>query len=342
MATGKGQVTLRGRFRPGTDVRLVQVRDERVLRAEGGVEVGTATVDDGGAVQFSSGVDVGGRYLVCGYVDGFPLEVRARGREAGDDSELLTQPPIGPDRVRLGDGSWSDERPAAEDAGFGGVGPAPGQHQVPAGTVQRSDTWRGTAHPVDPGERAPYPGQEDVKKGTVQRSDTGIGQATPVVHDVPASQRDVKAGTVQRSSTLEGVATPIPAGDAVEAQKTREAADTKAGIGDPGKAAALPASHRKTKATKQATVKPAARVSPGAPNVRDDTSGLDPQGQPVAADVAAAAGVEPAKKPAEPITTPKKKTAVAKSSRAKSSGSKSSRPARSRARGTTTTTKKEK
>src|SRR5438477_636017 len=45
MASSGGHVVLNGRFKAGTDVRLVQVRDESVLRAEGGEEVATAPVD---------------------------------------------------------------------------------------------------------------------------------------------------------------------------------------------------------------------------------------------------------------------------------------------------------
>jgi hypothetical protein len=36
-------------------VRLVKVKDESVLRAEGGKEVATGTVDDDGVVKFTSG-----------------------------------------------------------------------------------------------------------------------------------------------------------------------------------------------------------------------------------------------------------------------------------------------
>lgn len=262
MATSKGQVTLRGRFPSGSVVKLVKVKHEGVLRAAGGKEIATGTVGDDGSVTFGKDVEVGGRYFVTGYVDGFPLEVRARGGKAGDESAVLSQPPVTADRTRLADGTFLDEPPEQHQAaGFGGVGPAPGQHQVPKGTPQRSDTPRGTAHPVDVNEKAPYPSQSDVGKDVPQRSSTELGQATPIVHDVPASQEDSN-GIPQRSDTPLGVVTPIPAGDAVQAQLDRESADAKAAIGEPGKAAALPAkAASKSAPRKRASAKKPAKKS---------------------------------------------------------------------------------
>lgn len=330
MATAKGQVTLRGRFRPGTEVRLVKVRDEAVLRSEGGKEVATATVDESGTVQFKSGVQVGGRYFVVGQVEGGPLEVRARGRAADDPGEVLSQAPVTADRTRLADGTFVDEAPEREKAGFGGVGPAPGQHQAPEGTVQRSDTPRGSAHPHDPEEQAPYPRQEDVPDTVAQRSDTPTGMATPIVHDAPVAQGDVKAGTWQRSDTPAGVATPIPKGDAIAAQEMRESADTKAGVGEPVKAAAAPPEVARTAASKLPAGKSTADeddtpppsvtpTPPGQDGPVEDQSGRDPQGQPLAADVAAAAGVTPASSPTEPVKRTARKTASGSSKRSGSS-----------------------
>jgi hypothetical protein len=252
----KGVVTLNGRFRPGTEVRLVKVRDETVLRSEGGEEVGTAKVDKHGQVKFDA--EPGARYFIVGHIDGFPVEVRARGNKADDDNSTLAQAPIAYTRVKLADGSFADERPEKRDAGFGGVGPAPSLDQVPAGTPLRSDTGRGYAHPVDSEELAPYPPQSEFE-GEEQRSATPEGQATPVGHQVPVSQEDVKEGTLQRSDTELGVATPIPAGDAVQAQEVRESAETKASVGEPVKAAAAPLDA--AKARKRAAKKSAAKKS---------------------------------------------------------------------------------
>lgn len=233
----QGQVTLAGRFPAGTPVRLIKVRDESVLRPEGGKLVATSKVKDDGTVRFKDGVEVGGRYFVVGYVDGVPREVRARGNRAADDTGLA-QPPQGPVRTRLADGSWSDEAPDREKAPGAHVGPAVGQAQVPAGTAQRSETPRGYGHPVDT-EPSPYPRQEDVAKGTPQASDTETGMAVPIVEG-PARQEDVPKGTPQRSDTETGIATVIPAGDAVKAQLERESSVAKAVRGEPGKAAATP------------------------------------------------------------------------------------------------------
>lgn len=260
MASSKaGQVTLNGRFSPGAHVALWKVRDETALRHEGGELVDTKKVDDDGRVQFKSGVEVGARYFIVGYQDGSPLEVRARGRSADDDNGILAQPPVKPDRVRLANGRWADEAPKRESAPSAEVGPSPAQHQVPAGTQQRSDTPLGTATPVDPKERPPFPGQDDVAKNADQRSDTELGQATPVVHGAPPAQADVKDGTPQRSDTERGTAAPIPAGDAVKAALDRDNAETKAAIGEPVKAAATPASVAKKPAKAKSASKPRAK-----------------------------------------------------------------------------------
>jgi hypothetical protein len=236
----KAQVTLNGRFSPGTAVELVEVADESVLTGAGGKVVDRKKVDRDGRVQFQTGVTAGGRYFIRGLQDGMPLEVRARGN-ADADADVGFQRPVQPDRVRLSDGSWADEAPEDQNAGFGGVGPAPSVQQA-RGQRLRSDTPRGYAHPVEEQERAPYPGQDDVKKGTPQRSDTPQGQATPIEHEAPGSQGQVAKGTLQRSDTPLGYATPIPAGDAVQAQLDRESAETKASVGEPVKAAATPPS----------------------------------------------------------------------------------------------------
>jgi hypothetical protein len=299
MATS-GQVTLRGRFRPGSVVRLVRVANEGVRRSEGGDAVDTKRVGEDGSVTFRSGVESGARYLIVGYVDGFPLEVRAVGRSEAEDTGLAQQP-VGPDRVRLSDGSWADEAPEHEGAPGGEVGPAPGLHQVSKGTRLRSATPRGYAHPVEDDEPAPYPAQSDVEDGVAQRSDTEFGMATPVAHEAPSSQSDVGARTAQRSATPMGYAYPVPAGDGVRAQRDRESAETKASVGEPVKAASSPPSRSvkaKDRDRDRAVVGPPPAVTPD-PGVESD--GRDAQGQPLAGDVAAGVGVEPASSPREPV-----------------------------------------
>jgi hypothetical protein len=244
MASTSGQVTLHGRFAPGTQVRLVKVRDESVLRAEGGKEVATATVDDDGRVQFKSGVEVGGRYFICGHDRGEPREVRVRGSRADDESTVLSQQPVGNVAVKTAGGAEIDvfgrvTAPEREKAPGPEVAPGPAQHQVPEGTVQRSDTPLGFATPVDPGEVLPYPAQRDTGKSDVQRSDTEAGQATPIPPAHPERQEDVQDGELlQRSDTPHGVTTPIPSGDAVQAQLERDSSAAKAMRGEPVKAAA--------------------------------------------------------------------------------------------------------
>ena len=290
MAT-RGSVRLSGRFRPGTQVRLVKVRDESVLRAEGGEEVGTATVDKDGVVEFSSGVEAGARYFACGYTDGSYLEVRLRGRDNADDS-VNEQAPVGNDRVRLSDGSFLDEPPAQHQGvpPFE-VGPHLGQHQVPKGVVQRTDTPRGSAHPVDPSEQAPYRRVEDVPDGTVQAQDLETGRATEIVQSVQR-QEDAK-GILQRTDTPHGQAFPIPSGGALQAQLDKESAAGKESRGEPGRVASEPLTAPKK-------VRGAGEASGGTQVLEGEvTSGHDAMGQPLYPDAAAVAGVTPASKPAE-------------------------------------------
>ena len=103
------QVTLHGRFRPGAVVRLVKVKDETVLRAEGGETIGAETVDDTGRVQFTDGVEAGARYFIVGQVDGTPLEVRARGNVADEENSVLAIAPVQPDPQKRADGTLESD-----------------------------------------------------------------------------------------------------------------------------------------------------------------------------------------------------------------------------------------
>lgn len=282
-------VVLRGRFTKGSIVRLVEVDGEHVLRSEGGREVDSKKVgeEDGiSVVKFSSGVKDGVRYFVSGYVDGTPLEVRVTGRKDAEDS-VLAQAPVRPDRVRLSDGSWSDEAPEKRPVPKQEVGPHLGQDQVPKGTPQRSDTPRGSAHPNDPKEPVPFRDQSDVPKGTPQMSDTrprevdgvqvgGGGQATEIVQS--HQRQEDTHGVPQRSDTLAGQATPIHAADAVEAQRAKESSRAKESRGSRG--AAEPIAQPKVTAAK--VKRGAKREEPVGDQPADefaDTSGEDAMGQ---------------------------------------------------------------
>lgn len=292
----QGAVRLSGRFSPGTQVRLIKVRHEGVLRAEGGEEIDSKRVSKDGTVEFTTGVEPGARYFITGYTDGGYLEVRARGRERGDESSVLEQPPVGPDRVRLSDGSFLDEPPEQhQDVPSYEVGPHLGQHQVPKGVVQRTDTPRGSAHPVDPEEQAPYRRQEDVPDDVVQMQDLDTGAATEIVQSVQR-QEETPAGLLQRTDTPFGQAYPIPGGNAVKAQLLKESAAAKESRGEPGRAASEPLGEQ-AKVTGAGRVSDTPNVAPGAPNKRDVLSGHDAMGQPVYEDVARNVGVSPADKP---------------------------------------------
>lgn len=311
MASG-AHVTLRGRFSPGEKVKLVKVDGPHVRRSEGGDVVEEKTVernDDGIAeVRFSKGVEEGASYLIVGLDAGVPREVRAKGK-TGDDPGPLFQPPIQPNVLRNAAGMPVNEKPTKESAPRHPLGPTPGLHQVPKGTVLRSDTPWGEAHPLDPSEPAPYGRQEDVPKGVVQMSDTPTGRPTPIEVG-PQRQEDVPKSTLQRSATPTGEAKPIPKGDAVEAQQERESSEAKEKRGDTGQAAAHPISHAKpvTGASKEDSEKRHEKAREDVEEARgvriDDphapkVSGHDAQGQPLSEESARAANVEAADKPAE-------------------------------------------
>lgn len=243
MADAKGQATLRGRFPAGTNVELVKVKGPETLRTSPGDKVvGSATVDEDGSVQFSKDVEVGSRYFIRGYVNGVYREVRITGTKAGEESSVLSQPPVGNDEVKLGSGKTLAEHAAEqEDVPDREVQPAAKQSHA-RDLVQRSSTPVGYATPVDPEEVPPYGKQED-HDGNIARSDTATGQAALIPVDAPPEkQEDTDGDVIQRSDTPHGVTTPIPAGDALQATLDRDAADSKdMGGTEPNKAASRPA-----------------------------------------------------------------------------------------------------
>jgi hypothetical protein len=362
MASRSGQVTLRGRFSPGSLVTLTKVAGEHVLRPEGGeqIEVKTVGEEEGaprvGYVRFSKGVEPGARYIIHGLEGGVPLEVRIRGRTKDDPAEVLEQPPVQPDRTRLSDGSWSDERPTKESAPDILAAQADLRH-APKGTQLRSDTFRGEAHPVDPDEKTPKRRQEDVPEGTPQMSDTrrrevdgvvvgGGGEAAEIIVG-PQRQEDVPDRVQQRSSTPTGTAQMMPAGDSIKQALDRESSFAKETRGEPVRASAEPIDVKGAKidhpsgATQKASeerdreIKQSERDAAVAPPATDqpadgpaDTSGQDAQGQPVAEDVAAAAGVVPAKDPAviEAQKAKRRERDRKRRAQASSSGSKKAAP----------------
>lgn len=291
-----GKVRLSGRFSPGTSVELVKVEHAGVLTGAGGEVVDSARVGKDGTVEFSA--EVGARYFIRGINDGFPLEVRVTGRESSDVNSENAQAPVQGDRVKLSDGSFLDEAPERVDPPRLEAAPHLAQQMVPKGTPQRSDTPRGSAHPLDPSEPAPLASIADKAKGQALMSDTDLGSLHPA--EVGAQrQEDVPAGTWQRSDTPTGVATPLPSGGAVAAQAEKESSEAKAKRGEPGKAAASPLTSTRAgagagKGPKTVSNAPAGLTQPG---MGPSRTGHDAMGQPAAADVAAASGVPPAKKP---------------------------------------------
>jgi hypothetical protein len=151
----KGSVKLAGRFRPGTRVRYVKVDGPHVLRAPEGADSKDGEVDDNGEVEFT-GLEVGERGFIVGNIDGQPREARTTTRAQDDPNTVLTgyDPYALYDRVKLSDGSFLDEPPKQnQDQEVPEGATWLGQHQVPKGTLQRSDTPRGSAHVISREER---------------------------------------------------------------------------------------------------------------------------------------------------------------------------------------------
>lgn len=297
------KTTLRGRFSPGTIVALHEVADATVLRAEGEPD-STAEVDKNGEVSFN--LKEGRRYIAQAYDRGEPRAVRLTGRSAEDINSEIVQPSVTPDRVRLSDGSWADEEPARvkkDDMPALEAAPDLAQNMVPKGTDQRSDTPRGTAHPVDTSEPTPYESQQNVADDVKQMSDTEFGAAARIAVG-PQRQEDVPAGVWQRSHTPTGVATPIPGGGPVAAQEAKESSLAKEMRGEPGRAAAEPLRTATGAGGGQVQNMPAALTQPGPGRIEGTTTqpnrtGLDAMGQPVYADLAKANALVPAQKAAE-------------------------------------------
>jgi hypothetical protein len=182
----RGSVTLRGRYPAGSTVRLVHVEGPHVLRPGPHHEtVATEKVDDDGTLSFTKGVEAGARYFAVGQVNGQPLEVRLTGREDADDGFLAGYDPSAlQTRTRLADGSWADEAPEQHQKMSVPDGATwRGQHQVPKGTLQRSDTPRGTAVPIS-AEELERIGRDPQRK---QEPTEPIVQAAEEVQEDPES-----------------------------------------------------------------------------------------------------------------------------------------------------------
>lgn len=253
MASGKASVHLRGRFAPGTKVRLIERYGDNYLG--GGTEAGTGKVDAEGEVSFD-GLDAGRRFWIVGEIDDTERAVAMTAKEqpqrsrmsAKEQRERLAQTRP-PDRRRE---SVTGARTSANTRVTTGTGqpfaheqtgkPTPKEERenepqphlrledVSKSTPLRSHTITGSAHPVEPGEPQPKPSQDDVRKGTAQRSDTPLGEATvktAVDEEQPKRSQETQRGK-QRSDTETGEAEPKPRASAVKQAKVRDSAESKA------------------------------------------------------------------------------------------------------------------
>ena len=209
-------VVLRGRFPVGSRVELVRVRDERVLRSQGGDVIAEQEVEerDGVAVVcFEDDVEEGGYYFVRGYARGHFIDVRVRGRSVDEADGAVGQAPQGPVPTTLADGTRLDADGVPTHFASGdpieraeeGLGPR--QQDVPGDVLQRSDTPLGQATVIPRREKSPYPDMGEMRG--VKASVTPEGES--VRAQETAAQADVPDDVLQMSSTPEGVAVPVPA-----------------------------------------------------------------------------------------------------------------------------------
>jgi hypothetical protein len=114
VSSEQGVVVVRGAFTPGSIVKLVKVPSEVQTRAEGGEVVEERMVDKDANVGFA-GLAVGDRFFVTGYVDGVPVEKRARACLEGENSAELAQPSPRPIPARLGTEGKAQQPPVVPD-----------------------------------------------------------------------------------------------------------------------------------------------------------------------------------------------------------------------------------
>lgn len=169
MAKAGGIVRLRGRFKAGSKVALVQVAHEGVLRSEGGRTVSRKKVDEDGSVTFDEGVEVGGRYFIVGQIDGEPVEVRARGNEPDHAEDLLVNSAVVPERQKLADGRWQDElvHPNAVRQGQKAVSVEEPQEREEEAPKRRSSS--STSSAKRPATRKPAAKSSTAKKTTTAK-----------------------------------------------------------------------------------------------------------------------------------------------------------------------------
>lgn len=272
MASGKGKVTLRGRFADGVEVGVYLRRGDTFNVVGLGEKLDEAKPSKG-EVTFT-GLEAGETYWAVQHVNGeiAPRNVaftakhesayreppRSKLTDVDRQVAAQSQPAPHPGHVVVGARGTLSARarsekvaeqvvkataiPEAHERTKGGPvrEPHPRIKQADTTGPQRSDTPLGEGHPVDRDEIQPKIPQSEVPKGTLQRSDTPLGEATPVSADEvqPAvRQEDTPKGLEQRSDTATGQAEPLPEVGAKESAKRRSSSESTARGATKGQAA---------------------------------------------------------------------------------------------------------
>lgn len=244
----KGQVTIHGRFSPGTKVQLVERGSADVYAGQGNV-VATAKTDKNGETTFTAAP--GGYFAVAtekawNHVIGEhedrtrAVDVTIADPEQAPEPHLLAGPDVGP------------EAPAPASLGtLGGriIEGARGTHDLDPGTPTRvvdpvtgavetfASPVAGTPTPKkqQPKIGVPQPRQEDHRDEPLASS-TLTGEAVQPMEQ-PTSQEDVPDSTPQASDTEQGFAAPARESVRQEDASGPQASDTQTGeahpVGDP-------------------------------------------------------------------------------------------------------------
>lgn len=276
--TGSASVTLRGRFPIGAKVGLYP-RTGDFFR--GGTAIASQTVSKDGTASFT-GLEEGARFWVAADIDGTVRSAAVTAKVQPGAAKVVTAKEI---RERLhstrpvqgvvmvsGPRSTTSMRPAVKSVGEPTPAdereaePLPHLRQEDARNVpQRSATLTGMATPKDPDEIVPAPSQQDIPRDTPQRSATEFGIATPKQIDEEAggAKQEAARDIDQRSATELGVAEPKPTGDAVEQERAKYSAMSKARGGRQAERATAksPVKAEKAPVKRQPARKPARKPS---------------------------------------------------------------------------------
>jgi hypothetical protein len=233
MATEKGEVTIRGRFAPGTKVELHERGSADVYAGATGGKVASATTNRDGETTFSAPY---GNYFAVATVEEWN-HVLGRSEERTRAVDVTINRPAEPDEAPLPIGPEPPAQTGPMKLVMGARSSVDGD--VMASNTQLVDPATGAvsefASPIGaplaasdlPKHGVPHPRQED-HRGTELASSTLTGQAV-IPQGLPRPQADVPKKVEQASDTEQGY--EVPAAEIIRQEDFRgpQASDTATG-----------------------------------------------------------------------------------------------------------------